>query len=104
VGRWQHAPAYLDVVVEMIRGGRQFRTGDATNEVLDGYEVRFGSVSDHRRLELLTWVDWANLRQPFDALQVILPDQAGSWPSEQITTAFHSHCSTTECCCSRQNR
>lgn len=88
VGRWKHAHGYLNVVVEMIRDGYTFRPGDHTDDVLEGYEVRFGSVSDERRLELLTWADWANSRQPFEALQVILPDREHRWPTEPEYQGF----------------
>lgn len=88
VGRWAHAHAYLNVIVEMVREGGRFAPGDRTDEVLQGYEVEFGSVSDARRLELLTWADWANLREPFEALQVILPDRAGRWPADPEYSGF----------------
>jgi hypothetical protein len=88
VGRWQHAHGYLNVLVEMIREGHRFGPGDSTDEVLEGYEVRLGAVSESRRLELLTWTDWANAREPFEALQVILPDRAGRWPSDPDYEGF----------------
>ena len=88
VGRWRHAHGYLSVLAEMIGEGRRFDPGDATDEVLDGYDVRFGPVSEERRLELLTWSDWANRREPFEALQVVLPDREGRWPDDPDYTGF----------------
>ena len=88
VGRWQHAHSYLSTLVSMVREGYRFSAGDTTDELLEGYEVRFGSVSDERRLELLTWSDWANLREPFEALQLILPDRAGRWPEDPQYAGF----------------
>lgn len=72
----------------MIRAGHRFVAGDHTDEVLQGYDVRLGAVSEARRVELLTWADWANQREPFDALQVILPDRAGRWPDEPAYQGF----------------
>lgn len=88
VGRWAHAHRYLHVLVEMLREGHSFSSGDRTNQVLEGYEIAFGSVTASRRLELLTWADWANRREPFDALQVILPDRAGHWPTQPDYSSF----------------
>jgi Domain of unknown function (DUF4262) len=48
--------------------------------VLEGYEVCFAAVTPTQREELLTYASWVNRRQPFDALQLILPDAAGRWP------------------------
>ena len=88
VGRWQHAHDYLAALVEMVRGGERFAPGDTTTELLEGYEVRFGAVSDAHRLDLLTWADWLNLREPFAALQVVLPDRAGRWPEDPDYAGF----------------
>ena len=88
VGRWQHAHAYLSALVDMIEDGARFSPGDTTDELLEGYEVRFGAVSDFRRTELLTWSDWANARRRFEAVQVILPDLAGKWPDEDGYEGF----------------
>jgi hypothetical protein len=88
VGRWRHAHGYLAAIVDLIADGRRFDAGDVTGEVLDGFDVRIGAVSDDRRLELLTWADWANHRRPFEALQVILPDTAGRWPEDPLYDGF----------------
>jgi hypothetical protein len=83
VGRWQHAHAILAAVVSLIDEGNRFRADAVSDQVLDGYEVRFGAVAASRRTELLTYADWLNLRRPFDALQVILPDRQGNWPGDR---------------------
>jgi hypothetical protein len=88
VGRWQHAHPILAQVVSLIRDGRTFAAGDRSDEVLDDYEVSFGAVANHRRLELLTWADWLNKGAQFDALQLILPDRAGAWPNDPVYKAF----------------
>jgi hypothetical protein len=82
VGRWQQAHAILAAAVELVTGGRRLAAGEVSDEVLHGYDVRFGPVSDERRLELLTYVDWANRRRQFEALQIILPDSSGRWPED----------------------
>jgi Domain of unknown function (DUF4262) len=69
-------------VVHLITDGQGFQPGDTSDEVLTRYEVRFGAVSEARRLTLLTYADWANRRGPFDAIQLILPDSNGRWPDD----------------------
>ena len=44
--------------------------------------MRFGAVDDDRRLQLLTSADFVMDGQPFDALQVIIPDANGRWPED----------------------
>ncbi len=88
VGRWRHAHEYLNVLAELIGEGQRFTAGDTTTEVLDGYEVAFGAVSEHRRKELLTWADWLNRRRHFEALQVVLPDRSGHWPQDPQYAGF----------------
>ena len=82
VGRWGHSHSYLSAFADLIRDGRRFAAGDSTDEILDGYDVRLGTVTDDHRLALLTWTDWTLGRRPFAALQVILPDRAGHWPDD----------------------
>ena len=88
VGGWQHAHAYLNVVGQMVEEGQRFTGGDTTDELLEGFTVRVGPVAEEPRRELLTWADWAVQRQPFDALQLILPDTAGRWPNDPNYHAF----------------
>ena len=80
VGRWGHNHAIVAAAVAEIERGRRFAVGSTSDEVLEGYEVCFGAVAASRREELLTYASWANRREPFDALQLILPDAAGRWP------------------------
>ena len=82
VGGWQHAHAYLNVVGGMVQEGRRFAEGDTTEELLEGFTVRFEAVGESQRKELLTWADWAVRRRPFEALQLVLPDTAGRWPDD----------------------
>lgn len=88
VGRWQHAHAILASAVSLVTDGGRVMAGEESDEVLDGYSVRFGPVSDERRIELLTYADWANRRRPFQALQLILPDQSGRWPDDPHYDAY----------------
>lgn len=88
VGRWQHAHAILAGVVGLIEGGQRLAPGDATDQVLDGYEVRFDRVSDERRIGLLTYAHWAYRHQPFEALQLVLPDRDGRWPDDVDYDAY----------------
>lgn len=88
VGSWQHAQAYLNVIGQMIQQGRRFQAGDTTEELLDGYSVRFDTVADHPRVDLLTWADWVARRRRFEALQLVLPDKNGLWPEDPHYDAF----------------
>lgn len=82
VGRWQYAHGILGAAVELVHEGTRLAPGDESDDVLEGYPVRFGAVADDRRRELLTYADWLYGRRPFAALQVILPDGAGRMPDE----------------------
>ncbi len=88
VGRWEHRHSYLSALVTMVQQGRRFDVGDTTEELLEGYTVRFEAVSVADRLELLTWAHWANMRKPFEALQVVLPDLEGRWPEDPDYSSF----------------
>lgn len=88
LGAGAQAHAILAAVVELVTGGRRLTVGEVSDEVLDGYDVRFGRVSDERRVELLTYVEWANRRRPFEALQIILPDSSGRWPDDPEYDAY----------------
>ena len=88
VGRWQHAHAIISNAVSLVSAGGRLAPGDELEHVLDDYTVRFGSVSEERRIELLTYADWANRRRPFEAIQLILPDRSGRWPDEPAYESF----------------
>ena len=76
------AHAILWEVVHLIEAGRSFAAGDESDEVLDGYPARFGPVTHHWRKEILTFADWAARRKRFEALQILLPDKAGTFPDD----------------------
>jgi hypothetical protein len=82
VGRWSSAHPILNVVGELVREGARFAPGDRSDDVVDGYPARFGAVCDQCREACLTWASWAADREPFEALQLILPDATGRWPDE----------------------
>jgi hypothetical protein len=82
VGRWQHAHGILGAAVDLVHEGARLAVGDESDEVLEGYPVRFGAVSEERRLELLTYAVWLSGGRPFAALQVILPDGGGRMPDD----------------------
>jgi hypothetical protein len=88
VGRWQHSHAIISAVVDLIDEGQSFVGGDTSEGVLPELTVRFDPVSDERRQELLTYASWANRRQPFQAVQLVLPDPAGRWPEDP---GYHGH-------------
>ncbi len=88
VGRWRNAHGILNSVGTLVREGRSFAVGDISDEVLDGYTVRFGSVPDDRRVELLTYAAWLNRRRPFAALQLVLPDRSGRWPDDHLYDSY----------------
>lgn len=67
-GAWPQAHAVLTGLVDQIAAGRRFTAGEQT----DGVEL--APVSVRRRYELLRLAHWAAGSEPFDALQVVLPD------------------------------
>ena len=87
VGRWKQNHGIISTAVSVIEEGTRFEVGSTSDQVLEGYEVCFGQVTPARRIELLTYASWANHRRPFEAIQLILPDAAGRWPSD---TAYDS--------------
>jgi len=88
VGRWQQAHAIIGAAVSLVADSGRLVAGEESDEVLEGYSVRFGPVSDERRTELLTYADWANCRRPFQALQLILPDESSRWPDDPHYDAY----------------
>ena len=76
------AHAILWEVVRLIERGARFRVGDESRDVLVDYAVRFGAVQPHWRKELLTFADWAARRRSFEALQLLIPDRAGRFPTD----------------------
>ncbi|WP_205698341.1 DUF4262 domain-containing protein [Conexibacter sp. SYSU D00693] len=76
VGRFEHAHRTLAGLVERIAGGETLSAG----REVDG--VRLGAVSAMRRHELLQLSAWAAEGEPFDALQVLVPDEAGRFPDQ----------------------
>ena len=82
VGRWQHAHGILGAAVELVAEGARLAPGDESDEVLEGYPVRFGAVSAEQRLELLTYAEWLYGGREFAAVQLVLPDRAGRMPDD----------------------
>jgi hypothetical protein len=88
VGRWQHAHAIIASAVSLIDDGVRFHVGDTTDQILEGFDVCFRGVSPDRREELLTYASWTTRRQPFHALQLVVPDMTGLWPWDSAYTGF----------------
>jgi hypothetical protein len=82
VGRWQHAHGILSAAVELVGDGATLAPGDESDEVLEGYPVRFGPVRDEQRDALLTYAGWLYPGRAFPVLQLILPDRAGRMPDD----------------------
>src|SRR6476469_10971713 len=82
VGRWQHAHGFLGAAVDVVREGTRLAPGDESDDVLEGYPVRFGAVSAARRADLLSRAVWLYRHRPFESLQVLLPDGGGRMPDE----------------------
>lgn len=82
VGRWQHAHGILGAAVDLVSEGATLAPGDESDDVVEGYPVRFGPVSDEQRTELLTYAEWLYPGRAFPALQLILPDRAGRMPDD----------------------
>ncbi len=76
------AHAILWEVVRLIEDGASFAPGDESDLILHELPARFGPVSPHRRKELLTFSDWAARRRRFEAVQLLVPDRAGTFPDE----------------------
>ena len=82
-GAMERMHGILGAAVGRVReAGRRFAAGDADDDVLEGYPVRFGPVARPFRLELLTWSHWAAHRKDFEALQLLLCDRERRWPGE----------------------
>jgi uncharacterized protein DUF4262 len=82
VGGWEYSISYLNAVGSLVREGKRFAPRDTSDQVLDGFTVRFDSVGERCRTELLTWASWAVGPQDFEALQLVLPDPSGHWPED----------------------
>jgi hypothetical protein len=90
VGSWQHAALYLNLVGQMVESGQRFAAGATTDELLDGFTVRFGPVGDAPRPDLLTWADWAAQGQPFEALHSSCRTPPVVGPQTRTTTPSRS--------------
>jgi hypothetical protein len=88
VGRWKQAHGIVASAVSLIDDGERFAPGDQSEKVLQGYPARFGGVSPSRKAELLTYASWVNRRRPFEALQLILPDEGGRWPWDENYSGY----------------
>jgi Domain of unknown function (DUF4262) len=82
VGRWPQAHAILQSAVAVIEAGTHFDHGDESDDVLEGYPVRFHGVTREWADYLLTYASWVHHRSPFDAVQLVLPDRETRWPWE----------------------
>ena len=78
----ERAHAILWAVVQLIQDGANFAVSDESGDVLVDLSVRFGAISRAWRKELLTFSDWAARRKDFAALQLLLPDAEGHFPSD----------------------
>src|SRR5581483_1053184 len=88
VGRWERAHSIMVAAVSLVKEGHHFVAGEQSQDVVQGFPVRFEPVSEVRRIELLTYASWANHHRPFEALQLVLPDATGRWPWD---SAYSSH-------------
>lgn len=91
VGAWTAAHAITSAAVRLIESGTTLSPGQEFAGVLPALPVRIGPVGTRARKELLTYADWVNRRQPFDAVQLILPDPAGRWPGDPDYVSFPQH-------------
>ena len=70
--------------MHLIEDGARFAPGDESTDILyAAAPARFGPVSQRWRKEILTFADWAARRRPFEAVQILLPDRAGSFPTSR---------------------
>lgn len=72
--------------VRLIKDGATFAAGDESREILEDAPACFSAVSLRWRKELLTFADWAARRKRFDALQIVLPDRTGRFPTSPAYT------------------
>jgi hypothetical protein len=88
VGAWSGAHPFLNEVGALVRSGARFAPGDTSDDVLEGFTVRFDAVGDECREACMTWASWAAAREPFEALQLVLPDTSGRWPEDAGYNGF----------------
>jgi hypothetical protein len=82
-GPWEQAHAILAGAVDLVEAGTWLGPDDESDEIVDGYPVRFAPVGAARAAQLLTYAGWLYGGAPFAALQLLLPDAAGRFPDER---------------------
>lgn len=81
VGDWKEPCEILHAVLASVfNQGTIPQPGDTSEQIFQEFSVKFGAVSEERRLALLTAADYFNEGRPFRTLQVIVPDSEHRFP------------------------
>jgi len=73
----------VDVVATLVKGGQQFKSGDQTDDVLNGYSCAFRTVLRAHYRDHLGYAMWYYRRKghaEFPALQCLWPDKDHHFP------------------------
>jgi hypothetical protein len=72
--------ALLNLVGDDAKAGVQFRAGDTSDELLNGYPCTFIEFPKAEFPEYLGFATWFYKGRPFPALQLVWPDKDERWP------------------------
>jgi len=80
----------LSSVQAMLADGGRYRDGDASDEILEGFNVRFRAISQDVLISKLVQASVFYGERSFDALQLLWPDRDGKFPGEEDAPAWLS--------------
>jgi hypothetical protein len=78
----------LGAVQAMIASGHTYADGDVSDDILDGFAVRFRSIPQDLLIGNLVQAAIFHGDRTFDALQLIWPDPDGKFPGEENATPW----------------
>jgi hypothetical protein len=82
-GDFVHAQELLAAVVLLVQRGERFLPGAETDGVLADGPVRFGAVDRRHHAGPLGYAGWVHRGRGFQAVQLLVPDGAGRWPTDE---------------------
>ncbi|MCS0639221.1 DUF4262 domain-containing protein [Streptomyces sp. LP05-1] len=80
----------LSSVQAMLADGGTYRDGDASGEILEGFNVQFRAISQDVLISNLVQASVFYGERSFDALQLLWPDRDGNFPDEEDAPAWLS--------------